>query len=96
MLDVTSMSTVLDRGYDAESVHKRIRDKNILSMIIPVRGENTVGSTKGKYRKQMRGEFDVIIYSQRNKTETILSVVKRRFGSELDSRDNVMKTQELP
>lgn len=95
MLDVTPMSImVLDKGYDAESVHKRIRDKNILSMI-PVRGENTVGSTKGKYRKSMRREFDVIIYYQRNKTETVFSVVKRRFGSELDSHNDIMKTKEL-
>ena len=90
-----SMSTmVLDKGYDSESIHKTIRDENIISMI-PVRGENTIGSTKGKYRKQMRREFDVIIYSQRNKTETIFSVVKRRFGSELDSHNDVMKTKEL-
>ena len=95
MLDVTPMSTmVLDKGYDSESIHKTIRDENIISMI-PVRGENTIGSTKGKYRKQMRREFDVIIYSQRNKTETIFSVVKRRFGSELDSHNDVMKTKEL-
>ena len=40
-------------------------------------------------------DFDVIIYSQRNKTETIFSVVKRRFGSELDSHNDVMKTKEL-
>jgi hypothetical protein len=95
MTDVTPMSImVLDKGYDAESVHRRIRDRDILSMI-PVRGGNTVGSTKGKYRKLMRKEFDVIIYSQRNKTETIFSVVKRRFGSELDSHNNTMKTKEL-
>ena len=43
----------------------------------------------------MRREFDVIIYSQRNKTETIFSVVKRIFGSELDSHNDVMKTKEL-
>ena len=24
---------VLDKGYDAESIHKRIRDENIISMI---------------------------------------------------------------
>ena len=85
---------VLDKGYDAESIHKIIRDKNILSMI-PVRGKNTISSTKGKYRKFMRREFDVIIYHQRNKTETIFSVIKRRFGSKIKSQNEDMRTKEL-
>ena len=95
MLDVIPMNVmVLDKGYDAESVHKIIRDENILSMI-PVRGDNTINSISGKYRKIMKTEFDIIIYSQRNKTETIFSVVKRKFGSEIKSYHDTMKTKEL-
>ncbi len=95
MLDVIAMNVmVLDKGYDAEPVHKRIQDKNILSMI-PVRGDTSVDSISGKYRKIMKTEFDVIIYSQRNKTETIFSVVKRRFGSEIKSQNESQRTKEL-
>ncbi len=55
MLDVIPMNVmVLDKGYDAESVHKIIRDENILSMI-PVRNKGClISRTKGRYRKQMR------------------------------------------
>ncbi len=72
---------VLDKGYDAESVHRMIRDEKVLSMI-PVRNKDSlISRTKGRYRKQMRREFDEILYHQRNKTETIFSVIKRRFDS---------------
>ena len=96
MLDVSPMNImVLDKGYDAESVHKMIRDENVLS-IIPVRNKGClISRTKGRYRKQMRRKFDESLYHQRNKTETIFSVIKRRFDSEIKSYDNVMKTKEL-
>jgi len=85
MLDVTAMwIMVLDKGYDAEPIHKMIRDENIISMI-PVRGDNLVSDTHGKYRKLMRREFDEELYHERNKSETIFSVVKRRFDSEIKS-----------
>ena len=43
----------------------------------------------------MRRKFDETLYHERNKTETIFSVVKRRFDSEIKSYDNTMKTKEL-
>ncbi|MFQ5782755.1 MAG: transposase [Nitrosopumilus sp.] len=85
---------VLDKGYDAEPVHRMIRSKNMLSMI-PVRGNNMLICTRGRYRKQMRREFDESLYHQRNKCETIFSVIKRRFGSEIKSYNDAMKTKEL-
>ena len=95
MKDVVAMNVmVLDKGYDAEPIHKTIRDENIISMI-PVRGNNLISDTHGKYRKLMRREFDKTLYNERNKTETIFSVVKRRFDSEIKSYNNTMKTKEL-
>lgn len=95
MVAITPMSVmVLDKGYDAEPIHKMIRDENIISMI-PVRGDNLISDTHGKYRKQMRRSFDEALYHQRNKTETIFSVIKRRFGSEIKSYSDMMKTKEL-
>ena len=86
---------VLDRGYDAEWVHQSIRDQKILS-VIPVREKDcTIGRTHGRYRKQMRREFNDTLYHQRNKCETIFSVIKRRFGSEITSRCDIMKEKEL-
>ena len=95
MLGIIPMNVmVLDKGYDAEPIHKMIRDENIVSMI-PVRGNNLISDTHGKYRKLMRREFDETLYHERNKTETIFSVVKRRFDSEIKSYDDTMKTKEL-
>ena len=95
MLGIIPMNImVLDKGYDSEPIHKMIRDENIVSMI-PVRGNNLISDTHGKYRKLMRREFDETLYHERNKTETIFSVVKRRFDSEIKSYNDVMKTKEL-
>jgi hypothetical protein len=45
-----------------------------------------------KYRKQMkRGGYSKLLYNQRNKNETILSVIKRLFGEHITSR--LVKTQ---
>ena len=86
---------VLDKGYDAESVHQMIRQNHVVSMI-PVRNRGClVSRTRGKYRKQMRRIFDESLYHQRNKCETIFSVIKRRFGSETKSYSDTMKTKEL-
>ncbi len=74
---------------------KMIGDENIISMI-PVRNRDCVISrTKGRYRKLVRREFDESLYHERNKTETIFSVIKRRFDSEIKSYDDSMKTKEL-
>ena len=96
MCKIVKMKTmVLDKGYDSEQIHKMIRSKNVHSMII-VRDKNClISRTGGKYRKEMRREFDEATYHQRNKTETIFSVIKRRFGSEIKSYNDVMKTKEL-
>ena len=72
-----------------------IRDENIISMIPVRRGENLISDTHGKYRKLMRRKFDEKLYHERNKTETIFSVVKRRFDSEIKSCNDAMKTKEL-
>jgi hypothetical protein len=86
---------VLDKGYDAEWVHHMIRNQKILSMI-PVRNMDClISRTRGRYRKLMRREFDDTLYHQRNKCETIFSVIKRRFGSEIKSHHDIMKEKEL-
>lgn len=97
MLDVTAMQimVLLDKGYDAESIHRMIRNENVIS-IIPTRNKSSlISRTQGRYRKMMRREFDETLYHQRNKTETIFSVIKRRFDSEIKSHNDTMKTKEL-
>ena len=95
MTEIIDMGIMVpDKGYDAKWVHQIIRKENIMSMI-PVRGNNMVLETRGHHRKQMRREFDESLYHQRNKTETIFSVIKRRSGSEIKSYDESMREKEL-
>lgn len=96
MTAVTQMwIMVLDKGYDSEPIHQMIHNENMVSMI-PTRNITAlISRTRGKYRKQMKREFDYSLYHQRNKTETIFSVIKRRFGSEIKSYNNTMKEKEL-
>lgn len=96
MVAITPMSVmVLDKGYDAEPIHQMIRNKNTIS-VIPARSKShLISRTKGRYRKMMRREFHETTYHQRNKCETIFSVIKRRFGSEIKSYNNSMKEKEL-
>ncbi len=68
---------------------------NALS-IIPARYEDVpVWRTHGRYRKQMKRRFHKHLYSQRNKNETILSVIKRMFGEHVTSRLIRMQNREL-
>ena len=85
---------VLDKGYDSESIHQIIHNQDVVSLI-PVRGNNMVSDTQGKYRKLMRRKFDETLYRQRNKSEIVFSVMKRRFGSEIKSYNASMSTKEL-
>ena len=39
--------------------------------------------TRDKYRKEMKRGFSKILYNQRNKDETIVSVIKRLFGEHI-------------
>ncbi len=86
---------VLDKGYDSESVHQMIRGNNVLSMIPTRNRDCLISRTRGRYRKLMRRAFDESLYHQRNKCETIFSVIKRRFGSEVNAYHNTMKEKEL-
>ena len=89
MLNIVKIGImVLDKGFDAEPVHKEIREAGAISMI-PVRGDHSISSTSGKYRKLMKRKFDKTIYHERNKTETIFSVIKTLSSS------HIMKTKEL-
>ena len=96
ILVATPWIMVLDKGYDAESVHQMIRENNVLSMIpVRKREDYPIRCTHRRYRKLMRRDFDETLYHQRNKCETIFSVIKRRFGSEIKSYNESMREKEL-
>lgn len=75
MAPVLAQTNCMDKGYDANWVHKEFRERNTYS-IIPVRR----GCRRGTYRKEMRDYFDYAQYWQRNCAEYNNSSLKRRFG----------------
>ena len=85
-----------DKGYDSEDNHLLVREDLHAFSIIPARYEHVpMWRTHGKYRKQMKRGYSKLLYNQRNKDETIISVIKRLFGENLMSRLTRMQNREL-
>ena len=81
-----------DKGYDSEDNHILIRERLHAYSVIPARYDGTpIWKTQGRYRKQMKRRYSKLLYSQRNKDETIVSVIKRLFGQHVTSR--LVRTQ---
>ena len=81
-----------DKAYDSEDNHVLVRDVLHALSVIPARYEHVpIGRTYGRYRKQMKRGYSKFLYTQRNKNETIVSVIKRLFGEHITSK--LVKTQ---
>jgi hypothetical protein len=89
-------AVVADKGYDSEDNHVLVREKLYGYSIIPPRYEQVpIWKTRGRYRKEMKRGYNKILYNQRNKDETIVSVIKRLFGEHIRSRLIRMQNREL-
>ena len=68
--------TVDDKGYDSENNHILVRKHMHALSIIPPRYQSVpLRRTYGRYRNQMKKRgYSRILYNQRNKDETIISV----------------------
>jgi Transposase DDE domain len=83
---------VADKGYDSEENHVFVREGLKAYSIIPPRNIHVpIWRTHGTYRKQMKRGYVKLLYNQRNKDETIMSVIKRLFGEYVTSR--LVRTQ---
>jgi hypothetical protein len=85
---------VLDKGYDSEDIHRLIRDTLNSSSLIPVRNRKRK-RISGYYRRQIAQSFDQEKYHQRNKVETVFSVMKRKFGESLKARKYRLQVKEI-
>ena len=84
----------MDRGYDSETLHQKIREEIGAYSLIPVRKwKGRIYS--GHYRQEMFDRFDREKYHQRNKVETAFSVLKRRFGESLKARKFYSQIKEI-
>lgn len=85
---------VMDKGYDAETLHRQIREELGADSVIPVRTwQGRIRS--GTYRQEMYANFDDERYRERNKVETAFSVLKRRFGEGLKARKYWYQVKEI-
>ncbi len=89
-----SEAYVLDKGYDSEDIHRLIRDDLNAYSLIPVRTRKRK-QISGVYRRELARSFDQTRYHQRNKVETVLSVLKRKFGESLKARKFQAQIKEL-
>jgi hypothetical protein len=88
---------IADKAYDSEDNHVLVREKLNGFSVIPSRYEKDVPvwRTHGRYRKDMKRGYNKVLYNQRNKDETIVSVIKRLFGEYITSRLIRMQNREL-
>jgi transposase len=89
-----SEAYVLDKGYDSEDIHRLIRDDLNAYSLIPVRTRKRK-RISGVYRRELARSFDQTRYHQRNKVETVFSVLKRKFGESLKARKFQAQIKEL-
>jgi hypothetical protein len=87
-----SVAVVPGKDYDSKENHVLVREDLKAYCIIPPRYAYVpIWKTHGRYRKQMKREYPKLLYNQRNKDETIISVIKRLFGEYITSR--LVRTQ---
>ncbi|KGK98091.1 transposase [Methanococcoides methylutens] len=85
---------VMDKAYDSEGNHKLTREKLRSIAIVPLR-QRERKRIKGHYRKKMLREFDDEIYSLRNLSETMFSLLKRKYGENLRARKYRNQVKEV-
>jgi transposase len=85
---------VMDKGYDSEEIHRLIRDTLNSCSLIPIRDRKRK-RISGYYRRRMMLLFDPDQYHQRNKVETVFSVLKRKFGESLKARKYRLQVKEI-
>lgn len=85
---------VMDKGYDSEDIHRLIRNTLNSCSLIPIRDRKRK-RISGYYRRRMMLLFDPDQYHQRNKVETVFSVLKRKFGESLKARKYRLQVKEI-
>jgi hypothetical protein len=85
---------VMDKGYDSEEIHRLVRDTLNSNSLIPIRNRKRK-RISGYYRRKMVKWFDPDLYHQRNKVETVFSVLKRKFGESLKARKYRLQVKEI-
>ena len=87
-------AVVADKGYDSEVNHEFVHQDIGAQCMIPVRRGWKNGTVNGHYRRKMVTQFNERLYHRRSKVETVFSVMKRKFGEDVNSRLQPMQNKE--
>ena len=83
-----------DRGYDDEKLFKLVFEElGSYPLILQKRMDVPKHKRSGRYRKETNEIFDYGEYLQRNKVETAFSILKRKFGFSIKSKN--VKNQKV-
>ena len=85
---------LMDKGYDSEKIHELVHDTLNADSLIPVRNRKRK-RISGYYRRCLAYSFNDTLYHQRNKVETVFSVIKRKFGESLKARLYRLQIKEI-
>jgi len=85
-----------DRGYDDDNIFKLCFDKlKAYPLILQRNLDVPKHRRKGRYRKETIDVFDYGEYLQRNKIETLNSMIKKRFNNNVKSRTDKLQKVEI-
>jgi transposase len=85
-----------DKGYDDNEIFKLCFENLKAYPLILQRSQHVPKHRrKGEYRKITFDVFDYGEYLQRNKVETLISMIKRRFNSNVRSHDDKLQRVEI-
>lgn len=84
-----------DKGYDSHNNHKFVMLDIKAKSLIKLKNVSTKRRNWRKnYRKLADKQFDEKLYHQRSKIETIFSMIKRRYGSQIKGKSRETQIQE--
>ena len=88
-------TVVADKRYDSEDNLQFVEDKLQATPIIPPKYQDKPpDKTRGKRRQKLKQEFPQQKYNQRNKIETIISVLKQCYGNTIKAHTHHTKKNE--
>jgi transposase len=85
---------VLDKAYDAESVHRLIAEECAAAALIPTRTRRR-RALSGSYRREADTRFNPDLYRKRAAVETAFSILKRKWGGALTARKQRYQQKQM-
>lgn len=89
------LSVIADKGYDSRKNHEYVIRTLHAKSVICVSDKKISSHCRSTLRKRVLNNFDHAEYGQRNKSETVFSILKNCYGSKLRSRSLYMRRIEI-